>query len=173
VSAFVTTAISFTAHSSPFQDASSPQQLKLYVRRGDSYLKSSDYRRALDEFRAAAKEFPKCADSIERWRLISETPYRKHYIDIRTADFSEKASNRFWVKMLITTQGRGLADKVQETVSQWEIDCGSKRLRVLEVTSYDAKGGVIETIENEHWNNTIVPESIGEIIYTGVCREKE
>jgi hypothetical protein len=75
--------------------------------------------------------------------------------------------------MLITTQGRGLADKVQETVSQWEIDCGSKRLRVLEVTSYDAKGGVIETIENEHWNNTIVPESIGEIIYTGVCREKE
>jgi hypothetical protein len=172
VIALVTTVISATAHSSPFQKASSPQQLTLYVSRGDSYLESGDYKRALDEFRQATKEFPREAGSIERWRLIDAASDRKHYIDIRTADLSERTSNKLWVKMVSTTQGKQLAPTVQEAVSEWRVDCDSKRINIFSITQYDAKGNVVESLDAHGWL-TPVPDSIGEVIYNGVCRERE
>lgn len=55
--------------------------------------------------------------------------------------------------------------------SLWIVNCTKKEIAIKSVVSYDIKENVIDNFDDNYlnWQN-VVPETIGEGIYTNVCR---
>jgi tetratricopeptide (TPR) repeat protein len=134
---------------------------ELYEKRGDTYLKSSDYRRGVLDFQRIFKGIPSFADSTDRWRLLGATSDgKKYYLDAKTAEFSINASAQFWVKTV---------GKKEATTIAYEIDCKGRRISNTSVVTYDPNGKVLNTSEIGSGWQVIVPETIGEQLYNGAC----
>jgi tetratricopeptide (TPR) repeat protein len=142
---------------------------ELYVQRGDAYLNSSYYKKAIEDYNRV-KAFPvyaKYFDEWERWRVFSTSSEGKHYLDIKTVTYPQKGNVRFWVK---TTYEKPHQSEVAYSIENWEVSCPSKMIRRISSINYNSDGSVKNQGSGTRWKN-IVPDSIGEGLYRGWCRE--
>jgi hypothetical protein len=55
------------------------------------------------------------------------------------------------------------------SVEQFELNCGARQLRMVSSAEYDAAGNFTGSHQGSEWTS-IVPETLGENLYDGVCR---
>ena len=133
----------------------------LYTSRGDAYVLKKDFRSAAKDYNRAV-----CDGSVsilERWRLISKMPSQntEYYLDALTISPGSDSSS-LWIKVLNT-------QTESYSVQPYQIDCAGKRMKTGSVTHYDPSGNVTFMNPAQDWFN-IVPESMGEVLYNGVCK---
>jgi tetratricopeptide (TPR) repeat protein len=131
----------------------------LYVSRGDTYLLSGNFKNASKDYSRAV--LAGSSSITDRWRFLSKNIDGQYYIDAQTLDFSQGNLASLWVK---TTNNSGNYDE-----QNYQIDCSGKKIKSLSATSYDISGNVINTIGEQEWQS-VVPDSIGEILYNGMCK---
>lgn len=131
----------------------------LYAKRGDAYLLLQNFRKASQDYtRAVAKD---SVSILDRWRLISKTPDTEYYVDAQTLNFgSDNVS--LWAKILnINTQGY--------SQQNYQFDCSGRKIKSAAATNYNSVGNVVYTSPAQDWQS-IVPDSIGEVLYNGMCK---
>jgi len=141
---------------------------ELYVERGDAYLNSGYYKKAIEDYNRV-KAFPIYAeyfDKWERWRPFSESYEGKYYLDIKTITYPQKDNVRFWAK---TEYNKTQESKVDHSIRNWEVSCSSKMIRNISLTNYDSDGDIINRWTGTRWQN-IVPDSVGETFFNRLCR---
>ena len=144
----------------------------LYMKRSDAYLKAGNWHSAAVEYRRAVDGFPRYADAIDRWREISSKQDDSHaydshvYVDVKTFDDARSDSRKVWVK-----QTRAFPNDVAipYSIEQYELNCGTKQIRRLSFAEYGSSGNLIGTSESDKWGS-IVPETLGETLFSGLCR---
>jgi tetratricopeptide (TPR) repeat protein len=137
---------------------------ELYLKRSDAYLKKGNWHLASVEFHRASA-IPEWV--VDRWREIGSGVGGQNYIDMQTFDDARKDSIKFWVK-----QARGLDESAgRYSLMRFELNCGARRMRTLSFANYDASGEVTATREGGMSWQAIVPETLGEILYSGACRK--
>lgn len=108
------------------------------------------------------------ADSIER--------YSERYETEDTKKFS------FWIKSLndgssyFAKMEKAYGKKVWYTLSRDIVDCNEKTIANKSIVVYDLKSQVIDSYESILYSgswNSIVPDSVGELYYYGICKPKE
>lgn len=138
----------------------------LLVKRGDTYLKAGDFRKAITDYQRATNGFVYGRKVIDRWHLASKGPNGELYLDSQTAEFPGTDSARFWLKEVDTRK----AAKGTYTVEQYAVDCRMKRINVLTFLKYNADGGnAIASSDVESGWQSIVPDTLGEQLYVGMC----
>jgi tetratricopeptide (TPR) repeat protein len=136
----------------------------LYQKRGVAYLKMGNYRRGILDFRRIYVGFPDSADFTERWRTIGSAQSGKTYaIDVRRSEVLPSKPVQLWVK---ETEVRGSSN-----VIAFGIDCNSEKIRTDSSVSYNAGGGVSGSSDYSSGWSSVVPDSIGEQLWNGVCVE--
>jgi tetratricopeptide (TPR) repeat protein len=134
---------------------------ELYEKRGDAYLKSGDFRRAVLDFERIFKGIPNFADSTDRWRMLGRTTDQEDYfLDAQTAEFPNDGPVRLWVKMM--------GKKETQTV-EYELDCKTRRMNGASTVKYDSNGKVLTRSELSGGWQRVIPDTIGEQIYKGAC----
>jgi len=142
-----------------FEDAMLPE---LYVDRGDYYLSSGDYGKALVEYRRATKGFPNYAGVVERWRSLGALPGgESYYVDINTMEFPATGPTRLWLK--------AVGKKPTHTVDAYEVDCKRRRINHPSSVVYDSDGNVVRRSDESSGWQRIIPDTIGEQLYNGMC----
>jgi tetratricopeptide (TPR) repeat protein len=136
---------------------------ELYEKRGDSYLRTNDFRRAVNDFNRIYRGIPSAAESLDRWRSLGATSDGdEFYVDIKTIEFAASGTARLWMKTI--------GKKSTHTVDAYEIDCKVKHLNHTSSVVYATNGNVLSSSgESSGWQQ-IIPETIGEQLYNGVCR---
>jgi tetratricopeptide (TPR) repeat protein len=132
----------------------------LYEKRGDTYLKSSNFRRGVLDFNRIYKGIPNFASSTDRWRLLGGTENAQYYLDVKTAEFPANGPVRIWIKA---------AGKKETHTSAYEMDCKSKRLNITSTVTYDANGNLLNSSDQSSGWQGIIPDTIGEQFYNGAC----
>lgn len=121
-----------------------------------------------------------------RWKLFSESHAFSWYYDENGMDHSNKNVIRVWAKSAV--KGRtGIDEKIKllkkfggqtkgyedysYTVNLFELDCKSKKQRVISVKDYDSQGNTLETatMENSPWDY-VPPGTIAESLFKAVCK---
>jgi tetratricopeptide (TPR) repeat protein len=134
---------------------------ELYEKRGDAYLRAGDFRHGVLDFNRIFKGIPNFADSTDRWRLLGKgVDGQTYYLDVKTAEFSAPDFDRIWIK----TVGK----KGTETVA-YEIDCKGKRLNSGSEAIYDPAGKLVRSSNLGSIWQEIVPDTVGEQLYSGAC----
>jgi tetratricopeptide (TPR) repeat protein len=132
----------------------------LYEKRGDAYLQSGDFRSGVADFQRIYKGIPNFADSTDRWRIIgASTDGSPYLLDVKTADFKPD-SVRLWLKS---------SNKNVSNLIEYELQCNSRQLRTLSVTSYGSNGKMIDSSDVMSDWVAIIPESLGERLYSSSC----
>ena len=134
---------------------------ELYEKRGDAYLKVGDFRRGALDFKRIFKGIPNFADSTDRWRLLAKgADGDTYYLDVKSAEFSEDSPSRIWIK----TVGK----KETQTIG-YEIDCKGRRLSSSSEATYDSGGKLVHSSDLGGGWQQIIPDTIGEQLYSGAC----
>jgi hypothetical protein len=138
---------------------------ELYLKRSDAYLKAGDWHKSAVDFYRAVNGFSKISHNGERWReFVSEQ--RTHlYVDMKTFDDAHNESVKFWIKETIGSDD----DSGPYDITQYEMNCGARKLRTLSFAAYDASGNVIRSHEGGEWES-IFPESRGEKFFYSACQ---
>lgn len=140
---------------------------ELYDNRGDAYLNSGYYKKAIDDYSRAVRIWPDYKNSRDRWKFFAASADgSKNYIDIKDIPLQQNKNIGFWVKH----EHNKPKDNVVKSIVSYELDCSSKMLRSVSFTNYDTDGHVIGSGNSYGWSE-IIPESIGEVLYAGWCRE--
>lgn len=130
-----------------------------YTSRGDTYLLSGKFKKGAQDYSRAIYE-----DStfiLDRWRAISKTADTEYYVDAQTLNFSPENVS-VWVKILNT--------RTQNYSQQnYQIDCSGRKIKSVSATNYDSVGNVTYKSPTQDWQS-VVPESIGEVLHNGMCR---
>jgi tetratricopeptide (TPR) repeat protein len=141
-----------------------------YAHRGDAYWLSrnykkavSDYQRIFDGFPTYIKQYP---DTLDRWKRFFVTDRSEEYLDVRTVDYSQRDVVKLWLKTVERKTGKSPTSSLRET----NINCASRMIGTFSVTNYDTKGNVIGSVDTAAWQK-ILPDSLGEALYEGMCRE--
>ena len=134
----------------------------LYEKRGDAYLRANDFRRSVQDFGRIFKGIPMSADGLGRWRLVGSSPGgEQHYIDVKTAEFSDSAFSRLWLKTVRKDESY--------TVQAYELDCKLGQIKATSTVLYSANDEVVGSSESSSGWQRIVPETLGEQLYNGMC----
>jgi tetratricopeptide (TPR) repeat protein len=139
----------------------------IYLKRSSAYLGAGDWHSAAVDFRRAetgAPNFSKLIDD-ERWGEVVRQRNGRVYIDMKTFDDGRSASAKVWIK---EAQSSG-DDAGPYSLQQYELNCGTRQIRATSVADYDASGKLTGSHEGERWAS-VVPETLGETLYNGVCR---
>jgi tetratricopeptide (TPR) repeat protein len=135
---------------------------ELYEKRGDTYLRSGDFRRGILDFTRIFKGIPNFSDSTDRWRTLGRTADQEDYfLDVKSAEFPGDGPVRIWLKFV--------GKKETQTVEN-ELDCNAKRMKRASIVTYDSNGTVLTSSEVSSGWQGIVPDTIGEQLYNGACR---
>ena len=134
---------------------------ELYVMRADAYLKDNDVRLAIRDYnRAASNKDYAVVVWNDRWKPLDEQSGEQLFLDIKTVDFTRPNTPVFWLKHV---------GKESDTlVYNYKINCASKQINSLGTIVYDSQGSVKNQTSSEQWG-AIVPQSIGEKMYLGMC----
>lgn len=133
----------------------------LFLKRSDALLWKGNWHAAKLDYKRAERGYPNSPDSIDRWRKTSPLPNAQAYLDMKTFNDDRRQAVNFWIK-----QAR--ADDGPYSVDQYELNCGSRQMRLLSSTQYDALGTVVANRRGGGWS-TIVPDTLGEGFYDGAC----
>jgi tetratricopeptide (TPR) repeat protein len=139
----------------------------LFLQRKDAYMSAGDWHNAALDFRRAEGAAPESSKSmdVERWGEIAPSQSEQVYIDLKTYDDAHPDSSKVWIKQV---PGFGNAPGTY-SLRQFELSCEKRRIRVISGADYDASGGPTSNYEGGNWQS-VVPETLGEIIFDGVCR---
>jgi tetratricopeptide (TPR) repeat protein len=130
----------------------------LYVKRGDAYFYNKDYRKAFREYSRALNS----GASMDRWKIFSKTKEEEYALDLQTLEFNRGSLVSLWTRVLH-------GDK-SHTETNYQIDCSNRKLKFLSTTGYDSEGKIMASSTGKDEWQTIVPESMGEILYSGMCK---
>lgn len=134
---------------------------ELYEKRGDTYLRSGDFRRGILDFRRIFKGIPNFADSTDRWRTLGRTADQEDYfLDVKSAEFPTDGPVRIWLKFV---------GKKETQMVENELDCKTRRINRASIVTYDSAGTVQTSSEESSGWQQIIPDTIGEQLYNGVC----
>jgi hypothetical protein len=139
----------------------------LYLKRSDAYLLRSNWRRAATDFRRAMNGFPDYAAVVDRWREIGQAVDTRSYIDFKTFDYARNDSIKIWIKQSPRSSG----DEGPYKLFRFELNCRANQIRTASFANYDAGGQIIRSGEGGKWGS-VVPETIGEMLYNGACRSQ-
>ena len=135
---------------------------ELYEKRGDAYFRTNDFRRGVQDFNRIFKGIPIFAEALDRWRLLGASPGgEQHYIDVKTAEFSNSAPSRLWLKTVKKDESY--------TVQSYELDCKGGRINATSTVLYSPNDEVVRTSETSGGWRRIVPETLEEQLYNGMC----
>jgi hypothetical protein len=141
-----------------------------YVLRGDAYWVSGDYKKAIGDYQRVFNGLQKYVlenpGVVNRWKLISKSSSGEQYIDTRMVDYSAKDMVRFWLKSVELPQAKASGYRLAET----EVNCATRGINTVSVTSYDAKGQATGTATTSGWQ-TIIPDTVGEALFDGMCQQ--
>ena len=137
----------------------------LLVKRADTYLRAGDFRRAIADYQRTASGFDYGRKTVDRWHLVSKGN-QELYIDSETAEFDNQSLPKFWVKLVDTKP----TAKGAYTVEQFSVDCRLKKIKIHSVLKYDSEGKVLDSNDNETGWESTVPDSLGELLYKGMCQ---
>ncbi|MBZ5500138.1 MAG: tetratricopeptide repeat protein [Acidobacteriia bacterium] len=133
---------------------------ELYVNRGDAYLAHGRFRDAISEYSRAHHA---CTGwPIDRWRTFIKTVDTEFFVDTETLGVQGDKSTSVWLKEVSLKSGA-------YNQQNYECDCAGRRLRSTAVMFYDARGNLLKSSGEQRWN-PIAPDTIGEILYRGLCR---
>jgi tetratricopeptide (TPR) repeat protein len=132
----------------------------LYVSRGDVYLNAGRFREASNEYARALHTDPSYV--MDRWKTISRGQGPEYFVDTQTLNFSPGNVVSLWVKVR-----KGKSQNYQQT--NYEIDCSDRKIKAVSSMNYDSLGNARDLSTDREWQN-IAPETIGEILYSGMCR---
>lgn len=135
----------------------------LYSSRGDTYLSAGNFKKASAEYARALHDWSKYVPD-SRWKVISKASDTEYSVDIQTLDFSQGNIVSLWVKSLNTNNQSYFQ-------SNFQINCSEKQIKSVSATNYNSVGNVVGTIPSQDWQS-IVPETIGEVLYNGMCGAK-
>jgi hypothetical protein len=135
---------------------------ELYEKRGDAYLRASDYRHGVRDFNRIYKGIPNFAESTNRWRpLGTNSAGAGYYLDVKSAEFPPGGGVvRLWIKTV---------EKTTSGIDAYEIDCKGKLLNSTSHVTYDSSNTVTSSSDVESGWQHIVPDTIGEQFYQGAC----
>lgn len=135
---------------------------ELYEQRGDAYLRTGAFRNAVSDFNRILKAIPIFATGLERWRLLgSSAGGEQYYLDVKTVEFSRNDPARFWLKTVNKNESY--------LVQSHEINCKGRRLNVTSRVLYSPNGQVVNSSDTSSGWQRIIPESLGEKLYNGMC----
>jgi tetratricopeptide (TPR) repeat protein len=131
----------------------------LYTSRGDTYLLSGNFKNAAKDYSRGI--YQGSTSILDRWRVISKTPDTEYYIDAQTLNVSPDNFS-VWVKVLnIKSQNYSRQN--------YQIDCSGRKIKSVSATNYDSHGNLTYRSAAQDWQS-VVPETIGEVLYNGMCR---
>jgi hypothetical protein len=84
---------------------------------------------------------------------------------MKTVDNVRNDSIKFWIKQGPKSGG----DESPYKILRFELNCRANQIRTLSFANYDAGGQIIGSGEGGRWGS-VVPETIGEMLYNGACR---
>jgi tetratricopeptide (TPR) repeat protein len=138
----------------------------LYLKRSDAYLKKGDWHRASTEFRRVINGFPDYGGTVDRWREFGRTVNAINYIDMKTFDNARSNSIKLWIK-----EAPGSDESSGPySLTRFELNCGSRRIRTLSFANYGASGQLTAARDGGMMWTAIVPETLGEMLSIGACR---
>jgi len=73
-----------------------------------------------------------------------------------------RTRQNLWIK-----EARG--DNDPYSLEQFELNCDAHQLRMMSAANYDAAGNMTGSHRGGNWT-PIIPETLGENLYDGVCR---
>ncbi|MFZ0816788.1 MAG: surface-adhesin E family protein [Candidatus Sulfotelmatobacter sp.] len=134
---------------------------ELYEKRGDTYLRSGDFRRGVLDFTRIFKGIPNFADSTDRWRALGRTADQEDYfLDVKSAEFPSDGPVRIWLKF---------AGKKETQTVENELDCKTRRMNRASIVTYDSNGTVLANSGVSTGWERIIPDTVGERVYDGAC----
>jgi hypothetical protein len=114
------------------------------------------------------------------WRLYGESEFGSYHYNAKNIAYLPDHLVRAWQKLVLTDKGRvdltgelgKEYDSVNELIVLREIDCSSRRSRILEVAYRGEEGGTIkrEAYQLVDWNS-IIAYSADDILYHAVCKQ--
>jgi tetratricopeptide (TPR) repeat protein len=139
----------------------------IYLKRSRAYLSAGNWHRAAIDYRRAENAAPDFSKSIDddRWGEVARRQSARVYIDLKTFDDDPNVPAKMWIKEVQVSDG----DMGPYALEEYELNCSARRIRATSIANYDASGELIGHHEGGTWNS-IVPETIGETLYNGVCR---
>ena len=132
--------------------------------RGDTYLKYGHFSKGIDDYKRAIRMCPDC--QIYRWKYVVSNSNAKGYLDIKTVERPKKANYKFWLKY---EYPNAKPKQISHTLENTVIDCDTKRINTLSHIEYDTEGKVVSSRDMTSGWATIIPDTIGEILYKGWC----
>jgi len=133
---------------------------ELYAKRGDTYLKASDFRRGVLDFERIFVGIPNMAGSTDRWRELGQNSDGDLFLDVKTAEFPKNGPARFWIKTV---------EKNKTQTVAYEVDCNIKKLSEDSAVTHDSNGKVLSSSDLSSGWQIIIPDTLGEQLYNGAC----
>lgn len=149
----------YLKNSNPFEDFI---LAGLYEERGNAFLAEGDFRKAANDL--ARAHHTDSTYVIDRWKTISTNPGSEFSIDTQTLDFSNGNPVSLWLKSLRRKTG----SYVEE---QYQIDCSGREIKLISSIAYSPSGRQTSFGTEGDWQ-PIVPDTIGETLYKGMCEGK-
>lgn len=141
---------------------------EVFVKRGNTYLKAGDFRKAVTDYQRGTNGFAYGKKTIDRWHLLSQGPGREVYLDSQNAEISDANTAKFWIKEVDTKQ----TTRGTYTLEKYAVDCRDERIDMLSFLKYKADGGnAIASSDVEAGWQSIVPDTLGERLYHGMCSQ--
>jgi tetratricopeptide (TPR) repeat protein len=135
----------------------------LFLKRSDANLKAGNWHAAKLDFRRAGRGYNDAPDAIDRWRDIGPLKNARLYLDMKTFNDERGEAVTIWVK-----QARD--ENSPYSVQQFELNCGARRIHMISSASYDDTGNLTGSHEGGGGWAAIVPDTLGETLYDGVCK---
>lgn len=133
----------------------------LYEGRGDAYIQADQFLNATNDFNRIFNAMPTWGNLLNRWRPIGTNGGKTSYfLDIKTVEFQSGRIGKIWIKRK-HLKGYDL--------EFYEIDCNKQRIREISSVGYNLKNEVVRNSEVIRPWQTVVPGSIGEDWFNGMC----
>ena len=137
-----------------------------YEMRGGAYLLSGQLKLGVLDFQRIFNgvSILISAKPPDRWQLFGSTIKEKSYIDVKSAEFPANAHAHVWIKS-------ARSDKMS-TAHAYEIDCKARSVRVTTEVEYGERDDILKTSELTGGWQRVIPETLGEQVFRGVCSAK-
>lgn len=100
--------------------------------------------------------------------------FPKNYVDLSTVQYNGRIVS-VWAKELNPGNWKQINNKkVWYTIIKYDADCFYRKMKIVNLTSYDLKGNLIDNIDASvfgTWDN-VVPDTVGEMKYNYFCSLK-
>jgi tetratricopeptide (TPR) repeat protein len=131
----------------------------LYGNRGNEYVSVNKFRQASAEYKRAGHVYSHY--TMDRWKVFSRGVSEEISIDAQTLDFSQGTIVSLWIK-----SQRARSKDYEQT--NYEIDCSGQKIKAASYIRYDSQGNALRSGSEKDWQS-IAPETLGELLYRGMC----